>query len=264
MLSIVRLIKRHHHLILTLVQRDIKSRYIGSAMGFFWAVINPLIMLGVFTFVFSTIFKQRVGAGGEENFFLFMFCGLWPWFAFSEGVSRSSGVIIENAHMIKKVVFPSEILVITAVLSSFVQQVIGFILFFALLLVMGQLRNPLYLLLLPPVFALQLAFAVGIGWVLSSVTVFVRDVAQITSAFLLVWLYMTPIFYPANLVPPAFHALLTVNPMHHLLNIYRALILGGRLPDPMGLLYVIVITGGVLWLGSRVFGHLKTTFADLL
>jgi len=264
MLSILRLIKRHRHLILTLVLRDIKSRYVGSAMGFFWAVINPLIMLAVFSFVFATIFKQRVASGGEENFFLFMFCGLWPWFAFSEGVSRSSYSIIENAHIIKKVVFPSEILVIVTVLSSFVQQVIGFLLFFALLLVMGQLGNPLYLLLLPPVFALQLAFTVGLGWVLSSLTVFFRDVAQVTSALLLVWLYTTPIFYPAKLVPPAFRSLLTVNPMHHLLSIYRDLILGGRLPDPVGLLYVLVMAGGALWLGSRVFGHLKATFADLL
>jgi ABC-type polysaccharide/polyol phosphate export permease len=264
MLSTVRLFKRHYHLTLILVLRDIKSRYVGSAMGFFWAVINPLILLCVFTFVFSTIFKQRVGVGGEENFFLFMFCGLWPWFAFSEGVSRSSYAIIENAHIIKKVVFPSEILVIATVLSSFVQQVIGFLLFFALLLVMGQLRNPLYLLLLPAVFVLQLAFSVGLGWLLSSLTVFVRDVAQVTSACLLVWLYMTPIFYTANLVPPAFRFLLVANPMHHLLSIYRSLILGGHLPDLAGVLYVGLIATGALWLGSRVFGHLKATFADLL
>ncbi len=264
MFSIVRLIKRHHHLILTLVLRDIKSRYVGSAMGFFWAVINPLIMLAVFTFVFATIFKQRVASGGEENFFLFMFCGLWPWFAFSEGVSRSSYTVIENAHIIKKVVFPSEILVIATVLSSFVQQVIGFLLFFALLLAMGQLGNPLYLLLLPPVFMLQIAFAVGLGWVLSSLTVFVRDVAQVTSACLMVWLYMTPIFYPANLVPSAFRFVLVANPMHHLLSIYRSLILGGHLPDLAGVIYVGVIAAAAFWLGSRVFGHLKGNFADFL
>lgn len=264
MLSTFLLIKRHRHLIWTLVLRDIKSRYVGSAMGFFWAVINPLIMLGVFTFVFATIFRQRVGSGGEENFFAFMFCGLWPWFAFSEGVSRSSYAIIENAHIIKKVVFPSEVFVVTTVLSSFVQQVIGFVLFFGLLSVMGQLKNPLYLLLLPAVFAVQLAFAIGIGWLLSSLTVFVRDVAQITSAFLLVWLYVTPIFYPEKLVPSAFHFILVVNPMHHLLSIYRSLILGGRLPEPMGVVYVVVIAWAALWLGSRVFGHLKATFADLL
>ena len=258
------LIKRHRHLIWTLVLRDVKSRYVGSAMGFFWAVINPLIMLGVFFFVFATIFKQRVASGGEGNFFLFMFCGLWPWFAFSEGVSRSSYSIIENAHFIKKVVFPSEVLVISTVLSSFVQQVIGFLLFFALLLAMGQLRNPLYLLLLPAVFVLQLAFTVGLGWLLSSLTVFVRDVAQVTGACLLVWLYMTPIFYPANLVPPGFHFVLVANPMHHLLSLYRSLILGGRLPDPVGVLYVGIMAAGAFWVGSRVFGHLKGTFADFL
>jgi lipopolysaccharide transport system permease protein len=263
-LSTLRLIKRHYHLILTLVVRDIKSRYVGSAMGFFWAVVNPLIMLGVFTFVFATIFKQQVNSRGEENFFLFMFCGLWPWFAFSEGVSRSSQSMIENAHIIKKVIFPSEIFVITTVLSSFVQQVIGFLLFFGLLIVMGQMGNPLYLLLLPAVFVLQIAFAVGLGLVLSSLTVFFRDIAQIANACLMVWFYTTPIVYPANLVPPAYHFLLVANPMHHLLSIYRSLILGGHLPDPVGVLYVGVTAGAAFWLGSQVFGHLKGTFADLL
>jgi len=172
--------------------------------------------------------------------------------------------MIENAHIIKKVIFPSEIFVITTVLSSSVQQVIGFLLFFALLLVMGQLGNPLYLLLLPPVFVLQLAFAIGLGWALSSLTVFFRDVAQIANAALMVWFYTTPIVYPANLVPPAFHFLLVVNPMHHLLNIYRSLILGGHLPHPGGVLYVGVIAGLAFWLGAQVFGHLKGTFADLL
>lgn len=264
MVPVFRMIRRHHHLILTLAFRDLKSRYVGSAMGFFWAVINPLILIIVFSYVFTTIFKQRTGATGEEHFFLFMFCGLWPWLAFQEGVSRSSYSVIENAHFIKKVVFPSEVLVISTVLSSFVQQVIGFILFFGFLLAMGQMGNPLYLLLLPPVFFLQLAFSVGLGWVLSALTVFFRDVAQVSNALLMVWFYMTPIVYPASLVPSSLHSLLTLNPMHHLFSMYRSLILVGRLPDPMGALYVVAITAAALWAGSSVFGHLKMTFADLL
>jgi len=264
MLSTFRMIAQNRHLILTLVLRDVKSRYVGSAMGLFWAVINPLIMLGVYFFVFATIFKLRVASGGEENFFLFMFCGLWPWFAFQEGISRSSTSMIDNAHVIKKVVFPSEIFVISTVLSSFVQQVIGFILLFGLLVIMGQMGNPLYLLLLPAVFALQLVFGVGLGWILSSVTVFFRDVTQLSNAILLVWFYTTPIVYPANLVPPTFRFLLVANPMHHLLSIYRALILGGRFPDPGSVLYVAVMAASAFWLGSRVFGHLKGTFVDLL
>ncbi len=259
-----RMIRRHHHLILTLVFRDLKSRYVGSAMGFFWAVINPLIVLIVFSYVFTTIFKQRAGAAGEENFFLFMFCGLWPWLGFQEGVSRSSYSVIENANFVKMVVFPSEVLVISTVLSSFVQQVIGFILFIAFLLAKGQLGNPLYLLLLPPVFLLQLTFSVGLGWVLAALTVFFRDVAQVSNALLMVWFYVTPIVYPASMVPSSLHLLLTVNPMHHLLSMYRSLILGGRLPDPMGALYVVAISAAALWAGSNVFGHLKMTFADLL
>jgi lipopolysaccharide transport system permease protein len=262
--STVRMIVQQRHLIWTLVVRDLKSRYAGSAMGLFWAVINPLILLAVFSFVFATIFKQRVASGGEQSFFLFMFCGLWPWIAFQEGVSRSSYAMIENAHFIKKVVFPSEVLVISTVLSSFVQLLIGFALFFALLIVSGQMGNVLYLTLLPVAFLLQLALTLGLGWALSSLTVFFRDIAQVVNALLMVWFYTTPIVYPESLVPAGFKFLLIVNPMHHLLSIYRALILGGRLPGPESVLYVVVIAGISFWLGSRLFGHLKGTFADLL
>jgi len=264
MLSSVQMIVSQRRLIQTLVMRDIKSRYIGSAIGLFWAVINPLILLAVFSFVFAIIFKQRVASGGEQSFFLFMFCGLWPWFAFQEGVSRSSMAMIENAHFIKKVVFPSEVLVVSTVLSSFVQQAIGFAFLFILLAFSGQLGNVLYLMLLPAVFLLQFIFSVGLGWALSSLTVFFRDVAQVANALLMVWFYATPIVYPANLVPPRFQFLLTANPMHHLLGIYRALILSGHLPELGSVVYVAVVAGGSFWLGSRLFGHLKSTFADLL
>lgn len=260
----LREIIRHRHLIRTLVVRDLKSRYVGSVMGLFWAVINPLILLAVFSFVFATIFKQRVAGGGEENFFLFMFCGLWPWFAFQEGVSRSSVSLMENANFIKKVVFPAEVLVVSTVLSSFVQQVIGFVFLFAILAFSGHMGNLLLLLLLPAAFLAQIAFSVGIGWALSSLTVFFRDVAQVANALLMVWFYTTPIVYPANLVPPGFKLLLVANPMHHLLSIYRALILGGHLPEWSSVAYVAVVAGATFWLGSRLFGSLKGTFADLL
>jgi ABC-type polysaccharide/polyol phosphate export permease len=264
MFSTVQMIVSQRYLIQTLVMRDLKSRYIGSVMGLCWAVINPLVLLAVFTFVFATVFKQRVASGGEQSFFLFMFCGLWPWMAFQEGVSRSSVAMIENAHVIKKVVFPSEVLVVSTVLSSFAQQIIGFALFFVLLAFSGQLGNVLYLMLLPVAFLLQLIFAVGLGWALSSLTVFFRDVTQVVNALLMVWFYATPIVYTANLVPPRFQFLLTANPMHHLLGIYRALILGGHLPELGSVVYVAVVACGSFWLGSRLFGHLKGTFADLL
>lgn len=264
MLASAQMIVRQRHLIRTLVMRDLKSRYVGSAMGLFWAVINPLILLAVFSFVFATIFKQRVASGGEESFFLFMFCGLWPWMAFQEGVSRSSMSMLENAHFIKKVVFPSEVLVVSTVLSSFVQQVIGFVLLLALLAFSGQMSNALYLPLLPVAFLLQFIFTVGLGWTLACLTVFFRDVAQVANALLMVWFYTTPIVYPANLVPADFRFLLVANPMHHLLSIYRALILRGHLPELSSVVFVTVVAGSVFWLGSRLFDHLKGTFADLL
>jgi ABC-type polysaccharide/polyol phosphate export permease len=124
--------------------------------------------------------------------------------------------------------------------------------------------NALYLPLLPVAFLLQFIFTVGLGWTLASLTVFFRDVAQVANALLMVWFYTTPIVYPANLVPADFRFLLVANPMHHLLSIYRALILRGDLPELSSVIFVTVVAGSVFWLGSRLFDHLKGTFADLL
>ena len=248
-----------------MIRRDIRSRYIGSTLGFFWSIINPILMLLIFTFLFSVIFKIRIGDYGKERGFVeFLICGFLPWIAFSEASLRSTGVIIENANLVKKLKFPSELFVVSTVLSSFLLQLIGFGLFIVALIFLGKIDSFLYLFLLPLGFVLQILFTIGIGLILSCVNVFFRDVAQIVNSLFMIWLYISPVMYPLSMVPEKYRIFLMVNPMTHLLEIYRTLILRQELPNWVSVVYVGGLAILLLWLGQVFFLKLKTVFDDYL
>jgi len=248
-----------------MIRRDIRSRYIGSTLGFFWSIINPILMLLIFTFLFSVIFKIRIGDYGKERGFVeFLICGFLPWIAFSEASLRSTGVIIENANLVKKLKFPSELFVVSTVLSSFLLQLIGFGLFIVALIFLGKIDSFLYLFLLPLGFVLQILFTIGIGLILSCVNVFFRDVAQIVNSLFMIWLYISPVMYPLSMVPEKYRIFLMVNPMTHLLEIYRTLILRQELPNWVSGVYVGGLAILLLWLGQVFFLKLKTVFDDYL
>ena len=249
-----------------MIRRDIRSRYIGSTLGFFWSIINPILMLLIFTFLFSVVLKIRISDyyGKERGFVEFLICGFLPWMAFSEASLKSTGVIIENANLVKKLKFPSELFVVSTVLSSFFLQLIGFILFILALILLGKVDSFLYLLLLPFGFILQILFTMGVGLILSCVNVFFRDVAQVANSLFMIWLYASPVMYPLSMVPERYRIFLEVNPMTHLLEIYRSLILRQELPDWTGVIYIGVLAFFLLWIGQSLFLKLKPVFDDYL
>jgi ABC-type polysaccharide/polyol phosphate export permease len=249
-----------------MIRRDIRSRYIGSTLGFFWSIINPILMLLIFTFLFSVVLKIRISDyyGKERGFVEFLICGFLPWMAFSEACLRSTGVIIENANLVKKLKFPSELFVVSTVLSSFFLQLIGFILFILALILLRKVDSFLYLFLLPFGFILQILFTMGVGLILSCVNVFFRDVAQIANSLFMIWLYASPVMYPLSMVPERYRIFLKVNPMTHLLEIYRSLILKQELPDWTGVIYIGVLAFFLLWIGQSLFLKLKPVFDDYL
>jgi len=248
-----------------MIRRDIRSRYIGSTLGFFWSIINPILMLLIFTFLFSIVFKIKIGDYGKEKGFVeFLICGFLPWIAFSEASLRCTGVIIENANLVKKLKFPSELFVVSTVLSSFLLQLIGFGLFILALIFLRKIDSFLFLFLLPFGFILQILFSIGIGLILSCVNVFFRDVAQIANSFFMIWLYASPVMYPLSMVPEKYRIFLMVNPMTHLLEIYRSLILKQGFPNWMGVIYVGVLAILLLWIGQSLFLRLKPVFDDYL
>jgi len=255
---------RHRTLIWSFVKRDLLARYKGSAVGLFWSVIHPLIMLGLYTFVFSTIMKVRVGASeGTEEFALYLFCGLLPWNAFAEGLNRSTGVIFENANLIKRNVFPSEILPVYPVIAGVVTELIGFAILVVALLLTGHPMRPV-MLLLPVILLLQVVLTVGLAWIIAGTTVFIRDLGQMLGVMLTLGIFLTPIFYPPSVVPKGMQVLLTVNPMYALVEAYRSLILRGQLPA-LGDVALLASIGVVVFLvGYRVFTRMQPAFADVL
>ena len=264
-MNIFKTIFSNSYLLLTMVRRDIRSRYIRSTLGFFWSIINPIVMLLIFTFLFSVIFKIKIGDYGKEKGFVeFLICGFLPWIAFSEASVRSTGAIIENANLVKKLKFPSELFIVSTVLSSFLLQLIGLCLFILALILLKKIDSFLYLLLLPFGFVLQVLFTTGIGLILSCVNVFFRDVAQIVNSLFMIWFYASPVMYPLSMVPEKYRIFLMVNPMTHLLEIYRSLILKQEFPNWIGVIFIGGSAIFLLWAGQALFMKLKPVFDDHL
>ena len=255
---------RHGALIRSFVKRDLQVRYKGSAIGLFWSVVHPLVMLILYTYIFSAILKVRVGAAeGTENFAIYLFCGLLPWNAFAEGVNRSTGVILEHANLIKRTIFPSEILPIYLVVSGIVTQLIGLGILLVALLVTAHPFSSL-IVILPAILLLQFALTVGLSWIVAGFTVFVRDLGQIIGMVMTIWVFLTPIFYPPTLIPDRLRFLLLMNPMYALVESYRSLILKGRIPPWESLAWLACVALAVFLLGYRLFTRMQGAFADVI
>lgn len=257
---------QNRFIILELVRRDLKTRYLGSALGFFWAILHPILSLIIYTIIFSVVLKVRIGENGSTlDFVLYLFCGLLPWITFQESLSRSISAIPENANLVQKMRFPVEVLPVVLSLSGLVQQLVGTGIFLLVLLGSGNGLTG-WLLLLPTAIFLQLLIMVGLGWIVSSLYVYFRDTSQIVGILLNVWFWTTPIVYAvqANQVPTFFQNVIEWNPLSHLIKIYRFSLLSG---DPASLFawtYVILFAVGCFLLGSVILRRLKPDFADLI
>lgn len=254
---------RYLFLLKEFVRRDFESRYAGSMLGFLWSLLQPGWQLLLFTFVFSTVLKISLLGERTENFGIFLFCGLMPWLAFHEGVSRSSTAITENANLVKKIQFPSEILVYAAVCAAIVHQLIANLLFLAVLVVMGEFHwrgLPLIFLALP----IQMSVTAGLGFWVATANTFFRDVGQLLGMVLMGWFYFTPIVYPLDQVPERYQGVLLVNPMTSLVELYREAFLGGDLASTRGLGWLIALAAVSLASGLWIFRRLKRYFPDEL
>jgi len=249
-------------LIRNFVVRDLKSRYIGSFMGLFWSVIHPIVLLVSYTFVFSKIFKVQPDSG-NTSFPLFLFCSILPWLFFQDTLQRSSTIIIDNANLVTKTLFPSEILPLSVLLAGFVNHLIGFaILLGIILFTIGKVS--LFILLVPVYFFLLMLFTLGISWFVASLNVFVRDVSQVLSVILTFWFWFTPIFYSPDRFPRKLLFLVRWNPMAHVVVGYRDCLLRMRMPD-MGILALFAAVSLLVFAaGGLFFRKTKREFVDVL
>jgi lipopolysaccharide transport system permease protein len=251
-------------LIVSLARRELAARYKGSAGGLLWAVLTPLVMIGIFTFVFAKIFGARFGAGGSAwEFALYLFCGLLPWTAFSESVQTSTQTIVSHANLVKRVVFPLELLPASHVLASFMSQMFGTVaLLIAIIIIQG--KPHLSILWLPVVVVPQLLATLGVAWLVASLGVYLRDMVQAMSLILMAWLYLTPIIYPETVVPDRYRWLLNLNPFTPLIRSYRQIMLEGRAPDWQGLAYFTLFALVAFLFGYWWFARTRRGFADVI
>jgi len=251
-------------LIRNFVVRDLKSRYIGSFMGLFWSVIHPIVLLVSYTFVFSVIFNQRPRPDtGTTSFPLFLFCSILPWLFFQEALQRSSTVIIDNANLVTKTLFPSEILPLSVLLAAFVNHLIGFaILLGIIFFTIGKVS--FFILLVPVYLFLLMLFTLGLSWFVSSLNVFVRDASQVLTVVLTFWFWFTPILYTTDRFPPKLMFLVHWNPMAPVVMGYRDCLLRMKMPD-LGVLTVFAILALVVFAaGGLFFRKTKREFVDVL
>jgi lipopolysaccharide transport system permease protein len=247
-----------------MVRRDLANRYKGSVMGWAWALMTPAVQIVIFTLIFSGLFNARFGnESGHLGFAAYLFCGLLPWVSLSEGVQRSTTALIENVNLVKRVVFPIEALPVNVVLSAIVQQLVGTLVLIAAALLFERAMH-VTALLLPLLLVPQFLVTAGIGWLMASLGVFIRDTPQFTQLLLMAWLYLTPIFYPEIIVPEKYRWLVDLNPMAPLIRSYRRILLEGRMPDWRGLIFTLVFGLLCFVFGYWWFERTKRAFADIL
>jgi len=262
--GLVRNLVRHQELIQIMAWRDFTARFRGSFGGLFWSLFNPLVMMVIYTIVFSLFLKIRFSTDASPfTFSIYLLCGLLPWSAFSEGLQVSKDVIRANVNFVKRVVFPLEILPVNAALTSSIQQIFGFILLIPLVWILTKNLH-WTLFFVPVIIALQLLFAIGLNWIAASLAVYLPDFGQFINLLLTVWMFLTPIFYPEDVVPPQASIIFKLNPMAHLVKMYRGAFMTGDLPRLETFLGAAFLCGFVFLLGHFWFMHSKKGFADVL
>lgn len=263
-INFIRMLGQSSYMIRSMVIRDLRTRYMGSYLGFFWSVIHPLTQLLLYYFLFSVVLKMKLGPEyGGISYAVWLISGLLPWMFFTEVINRSPNAILEQSNVIKKVVFPSEILPFVHLTAAMVNHFIGLTILIGFIVVLGYGISIKILFVFLYLFAIGI-FALGISWLLSSLNVFLRDIGHVMSVVINIWFFLTPISYPAGMIPPRVKVLLRVNPMMHAIDGYRMALLGKADMDIKGLAYFLLVGCITFIIGGLVFQKLKTAFADVL
>jgi len=258
---------RNRQLILQMTRREVIGRYKGSAFGLTWSFFNPVLMLVVYTFVFSEVFKARWGAmdGNESKtqFALVLFVGMIVLSLFSELVNRAPGLILGNVNYVKKVVFPLEILPVIALGAACFHSLISLS---VLLAAFGLFNGYLpWTVVFVPIILLPLCLlTLGLAWILASLGVFLRDVGQFVTIITTVLTFLSPVFYPVTAIPERFRGLMMANPLTFIIEQARDALIWGHLPDWSGLASYTLVAAGCAWLGFAWFQKTRKGFADVL
>ena len=249
-------------LLFQLVRRDFEQRFVGSAIGWIWGLIQPLVLLLSWTFVFQYCLRQPAPPG-VRSYPLFLFAGMLPWMLFNETVLRCAPSLLDQANLITKTVFPAEIVPVSVFLSTLISHLLALALMVA---ITGVWLNQvtIFLVMLPLCMLAIGLFAIGIGWIVSSLHVFLRDTAQVMGVVLTFWFWFTPIFVDEAAFPKRARFLMYVNPMFYVVRAYRTVLLDSAMPNWSDLGIAAAYGVAAFTLGGLFFRYMKRGFADVL
>jgi len=262
-LANLRQVFRYRALISSLVARELKARYRGSVLGFFWTFANPLLLLGIYTFVFTVVMPGSRGGTRLEPYALFLLCGILPWTWFQTSVIESCSVLVAGGNLIRKVLFPAEVLPIVTVLTGLVNFALSLLILAGFIAYYGRPVSPSELAWLPVIVLVQLVFTLALALLLSSLTVHFRDLRDLVANLLTLWFWGTPIIYAMSQAPERFRGLLNLNPLTHLMVAYQSvLFLEGPFEDWPALLGLGALSLVLLGIAYFVFDRLRDTLAE--
>lgn len=249
---------KYRELLINLTHREIAQRYKQSVLGYAWVILNPLFQLLVMNFVFSTILKIP---SLNVPFIIFLSVGLLPWNLFTQTLTSSATVLVANSTLITKIYFPREILVYATMIAKMVDFLFS-CLILIMFLIIFKIPPTLMLLWLPFIFIIQFFFTAGIALILSTFNLFYRDIQYVLSLLLILWMYMTPVLYPVEIIPQRFRFVLSLNPMAVIVNAYRQVIVGRGMPNITSLTIGFLISLIFFLIGYSIFKKLEGEFAD--
>ncbi|MEW6268355.1 MAG: ABC transporter permease [Thermodesulfobacteriota bacterium] len=249
---------RHRRLVWALIRRDVGARFAGSRLGFFWSLANPAIQLASYGVIFGLIYGAGVTAArpGEPGLVPALFCGLWPWWAFSDGTLRGHSSLVDQSALLKRFAMPAEVCIVAAATAAFLLQIVGFLLFLVVFALLGVLTPHAGWLLLPVVVVAELVFVNVLALVLAPLYLVVRDTGYLVSAALTVGFFASPVLFTLDALPGWLRTIAKLNPMAAVIGFYRVSVLGDAWPPATAIAALVGATVALLIAGLALLTRL--------
>lgn len=258
------LLIKHRAFIWRLAYKDISDRYAGSALGIFWIVLQPFLLIGLYTLVFTFIFRVRIGGSDPPIYYAFYaVAGLLPWIAFADGLGKSVSAITGKVAFVKQTIFPVDVLPISTILTSFVPLASGFLIYLVGLSIFTHGQLTWLVLLLPVAILIHFILICGIGYFLAIGGVYLRDLTEWVSFFITIGMFVTPILYLESSIPKAFIWPMRLNLFAHLIYMYRDIVFYGKILHPWSFIICALLAITLFILGLRAFQKVKIYFANM-
>lgn len=261
LISEIKSIIKWRELLWQMVGREVKARYKQSILGYFWVILNPLFQMLVMSFAFSIIMRIPTNAASNIPYSIFLFVALLPWTLLSNSLSSASASLVTASSLITKVYFPRTILVLSTIIAKIVDFLFALIIL-VIYMIIYQIPINFNILWVIPIFLIQQIFTIGLSLFFAAANLLYRDIQYLLNLILILWMYLTPVIYPADIVPERYRFFFQLNPMAVIINAYRQTILGGGVPKYSSLLIATIVSFIILLIGLNYFKSREKIFAD--